>query len=473
MGRAAIGVAIKGLILSAIAVAAIVGLLWLFSLPVAELTASELALVLGLAGAGPVAYTISSMLGVLAARDLARLLDGLGLSVVVGQAEGSLGGVSVRAQFGSFERPDGKTPPVWFVLRLPEGEYDALVMRRADPMPDYGAALDEAANARGLPEGLSLRLTRGARAPAWLDEPALKAVLASPDFVQLRAGPNALRILLAFPLAEPLTLRRALVAMRATGSSSAADVEPAAPPPGAVERSKKSALPFVAASVVFGVSMIVLLYLIPDNEPYDDYILERVHACPLVAEALGTPVERQHLGGETSSASNKDVTTEIALEGPLGKGLVVVEGYKRSRGSRKVPIDAELRVGGERIAVFACARSWRPGVKGPIQLDGKVVASQGGSAVGSACQVDVTPVEGRVKCRATVACDGKALFGASGELGYTQCWMAEEGSISYLVARDLDPVDRTEPWLDLDLRTGHAKLGNPLWTIDIALEPRR
>jgi hypothetical protein len=481
VARSAIRRLLKGLLVTAVVAAAVIWLLSLFSLPVAALSVRELALVIGLASAGPLALTLASVVELVrGGRQLARLLTGLDLWIEPGCATGRFGGATVRAEPAGFEAPDGSRRSVWLLRSLPAGDFDTLVMRRGEPLPDYGAALGEA---QGPRDDVVLRVARGMMAPPWLGEPAAAALLASPDFLQLRSGARSLRVILKQPLTDPLTLRRAFVLAGAHlaradlgGASERADVEPAAFGPGDLEGSRRHARGFVVGVVVLCAAMAALLWMIPDNEPYDDYIIEQARACPLASEALGAPIARQHLGFELSGQSNREVTSEIALEGSRARGRIHVEAYQRTRGSVTVPRSAVLEVGSERVEVLACATRWTVGAPAPLRFHGMVTRADGAPVhVSAPCNVEMTPAQGAYKCRLVITCAGYRLYGANDESGYSPCWTVDHGGAEVLVARDRQSAAEAdggaEPWLDLDMRTGLALMGDQrgAWSLTIDL----
>ena len=86
----------------------------------------------------------------------------------------------------------------------------------------------------------------------------------------------------------------------------------------------------------------------------------------------------------------------------------------------------------------------------------------------------MAPTKNDRVCRFTVQCAGTALYGAHQDYGYSVCgYVVETETSSALVARDNSRSEpRTEPTLELDERTGSARLAHPAddgrWTLTLA-----
>lgn len=440
---------------------ALVGLLVAFTdTDFATLTPSERAIVLGLLLPGPCIVALVAIIRRFQARDLYEALEGLDLEAR-----------RIFVSHGLFEDADGRRHAIWQVTSpVPKDTHAFVVLRRGEPAPDYAASMIEVPSE--LPPELVLRVADPA-APIVLDRTAMDALAGMRGFMQLRARSTDMRLLLERPVPDLRALRSAVAVVLRLAQGESIDASTAARP--LVDRKPIPTSIAGYATLLSFVSFLVLGFIAPDSEGYESYVLARARECPLVTRALGGNVRRKSLGWQPSSQSGRHQTSHLLLVGDRTEGDVTIEAFVPSRGTSwyDYPIyDATLEVGEQRIEVFSCARNARRGMRGVRALAGHVVS--GTLPSGTTCTASLTSVEGPQSCRMVLRCDGRTLYGATPETGYSECWSVPFEGRDHVVFRDLPRGGpRSEPWLDYDERTGRLRLGDERGqlSLEVALDP--
>jgi hypothetical protein len=237
-----------------------------------------------------------------------------------------------------------------------------------------------------------------------------------------------------------------------------------------------------AIALVLAVAGIVLLILFsPSRDGYEDDVLATARACPLAMDALGQPLERRMWGLQTGHASGHSqrrrfVTQDVLVRGPKAEGTITVDAYFHD--SRWTVRTAVLRAGSRDIELTRCGWHTPAKLQGKRTITAHVKAATGSApaAVGQACTMQVERTNDGEECRAVVECAGKAIYGATPQLGYHLCGLVATPQGNALVGIDTDRrYSRTEPTMRFDERTGEIALGSekaPDWSLTLAMGGR-
>lgn len=248
--------------------------------------------------------------------------------------------------------------------------------------------------------------------------------------------------------------------------------------PGRVARAPKGLRQIVLG--VLGMFMWPLFFLGFSGAPacmgFEDPTLATLAACPEIATALGTPIQRSWFGFSCGNAESGggfgNASWSFPVTGPNGRGTVSV--VAEERGGPWTILRADVEIDGRTIDALACARGagvpsaagvavpsvLAPALGPPITartLSATVATAVGAApaASGTSCEIALEPASGAFDCRAQITCGGTVIYGAGGA-GFATCATDAAGHVTFMDSTT-SPAGG-DPILTLTLGTGNGMM---------------